>query len=246
MVDVVIKHATPTYYLGRYDRDLATLFLKLGFEHADNVEKADLVVFGGGADINPFLYGERRLKGTVTCYNSDLQDLAVLKKTVRYQSKVGVCRGGQFLNTMLGGRLYQHVTNHATGAMHSMVAVDQSMPIPHLEVTSTHHQMMLPGDDAEVLYGTSLATEKHTETTTTLYPKEILDPAVVSDAEVVLYGENMALCYQPHPEYHFKENDKNTRLFVGLLAEFLLETKHREVVHQTFEKNWRMPRMPRP
>src|SRR5438309_1359385 len=57
----------------------------------------------------------------------------------------GICRGSQFLNVMAGGRLCQHLDGH--GSWHDMETSDGRS----FEVSSTHHQMMLPPEGAKVI-----------------------------------------------------------------------------------------------
>src|SRR5687768_16963203 len=71
----------------------------------------DLICFTGGEDVTPSLYGE--VKHPLT-YNNPERD----KHEVEYFNqfigipKVGICRGGQFLNVMSGGKLHQHILGH--------------------------------------------------------------------------------------------------------------------------------------
>ncbi len=54
--------------------------------------KPDLVVFTGGEDINPALYGETCLVSTIFSANRDKEDLTAWNK-YRDTPKVGICRG---------------------------------------------------------------------------------------------------------------------------------------------------------
>lgn len=147
-----------------------------------------LVVFTGGEDITPRLYGERAL--AMTHYNErrDAREEEFYKRFLKVP-KVGICRGGQFLNVMSGGSMWQHVDNH--GRRHEIIDLISKEAIK--EVVSTHHQMMIPGPRGEVIAIASEATEfisaKHER------------PKPEFDTEVVFYNSTNSLCFQPHPEY---------------------------------------------
>lgn len=113
----------------------------------------------------------------------------------------GICRGGQFLNVMCGGKLYQHVNNHGLMGTHMMVATRTGEMFP---VTSTHHQMMRPGIGAEVIGVASEATVvEYMDNERVRYVEQKRG----DDIESVLYPEHGVLCYQPHPEYLTKDSE---------------------------------------
>lgn len=163
-----------------------------GYELVKAVKEADIISFVGGADINPVLYHERPLPRTQISYNTDKRDIDAWNESTPKQMRVGICRGGQFLNVMNGGALWQHVDNHATYAGHEIQDV---LFKRKLKVTSTHHQMMIPTDKGEVLaFAEGLATGH-----STAKPGGRAIPKF--DTEVVWYEDTNSLCFQPHPEW---------------------------------------------
>lgn len=82
---------------------------------ADGVEETldalDAVVFTGGSDLDPELYGEQPHPETTGVVRSrDDAELALLRGALERDMPVlGICRGIQVLNVALGGDLYQHV-----------------------------------------------------------------------------------------------------------------------------------------
>lgn len=109
----------------------------------------DLVVFTGGADVNPVLYGERPLPGVQISPARDRQDVQAWKFTDPKKPKVGICRGSQFGNVMCGGRLWQDVDGHANGKGH--MVKDLGKKNGYLPVSSTHHQMSRLAKGARLL-----------------------------------------------------------------------------------------------
>src|SRR3972149_11624347 len=76
----------------------------------DNIEEFNLVIFSGGEDINPEIYGEKNRYST---YNSlrDKIELYWLEKCIQSSRKIlGVCRGHQLINAYLGGKLVQDLS----------------------------------------------------------------------------------------------------------------------------------------
>lgn len=165
----------------------------------DRKEEPDLLVFTGGADINPKLYGEEAIQGTRFNSTRDSVDLEYWNLYPAVP-KVGICRGAQFLNVMSGGSLWQDVDNHGSAhLMHNLLHVP-GIEEKSLMVTSTHHQMMIASPDGEVIGITTSfnrqkgISDKHRSYVGRTKPKY--------DTEVVWYPKTMCLCTQFHPEYN--------------------------------------------
>lgn len=123
----------------------------------------------------------------------------------------GICRGGQFLNVMNGGKMWQHVSGHAIGGTHEAFCRVFEVPV---KVTSTHHQMMIPSPDGKVLLTAQVCDSKSDAEKTV---NGLLQP----DVEVVLYTNTNTLCFQPHPEY-VSINHECQNLYFDYLEKFLL------------------------
>jgi gamma-glutamyl-gamma-aminobutyrate hydrolase PuuD len=172
------------------------MYLQEGVKVVEDIEDADIVQFTGGEDVSPVLYGETLHPGAYVNSDRDKRDYdAFLEARALEKKIVGICRGGQFLNVVCGGKMYQDVDGHATGEQHIMYDELSGTQFP---VTSTHHQMMIPGKGAQVLAYASEAT----------YYESMKDENIVRyvpkrgmDVEVVWYPGHNALCFQPHPEY---------------------------------------------
>jgi GMP synthase-like glutamine amidotransferase len=117
-------------------------------EFIANPHEFKLILFTGGEDVTPILYGDTSPRGI--CYCSEERDrfeISIYEKARNHNIKMtGICRGVQFLNVMAGGRMMHNVTNHA-GANHLMkTAMGQE-----ILVNSYHHQMILPPTGAKVI-----------------------------------------------------------------------------------------------
>ena len=189
----------PKVFIAQRDCSVSTMFREAGWSIVSLIEEADLIQFTGGADINPALYGQE--KHNTTHYNPerDILEKAIYNKGLELgKAFAGICRGGQFLNVMNGGTLYQNVDNHRRP--HTIVCITKD-PNNRLAIdaTSTHHQMMRPTKDAKIL---AFALES-SQRISMIEGTEIteLRQAGSPDYEVLFYPKTKSLCFQPHPEH---------------------------------------------
>jgi gamma-glutamyl-gamma-aminobutyrate hydrolase PuuD len=80
----------------------------------ETLDALDGVIFTGGSDLDPELYGEDRHAETAGIVRMrDDAELALLKAALgRDMPVLGICRGIQVLNVGLGGDLEQHFEGH--------------------------------------------------------------------------------------------------------------------------------------
>lgn len=164
------------------------MFKQAGFELSHSMQEADLLCFTGGADVSPELYGEENV-GSYCSPERDKYEEQVFDWAYAHDvPMVGICRGGQFLNVMNGGKMWQDVDNHAISVTHKAMCKYWG----EIMVSSTHHQMMRPSAEGEVLVSAGLASYK--------VSAEGTFAGSGYDVEVVYYKDTKSLCYQPHPE----------------------------------------------
>ena len=186
----------PKLFIVGGDISIRSMFDNNGWEMVSRLEEADLVHFTGGADVDPSMYGESPHPTTFSTLGRDLREQVQYDKAQELGLPcIGICRGGQFLNVMNGGKLYQHVDNHGIGGTHEMYDLATGDTI---QTTSTHHQMMRKSDEGELI-----ATAGHIATTrqNMLGNNIAVDDMVEEDTEVVYYPLTQTLCHQGHPEY---------------------------------------------
>jgi gamma-glutamyl-gamma-aminobutyrate hydrolase PuuD len=172
-------------------RMLVEMFVKATCWRADNPDEADLVVFGGGADVGPMKYNATKHPSTQTDYLRDLRDEALYNEC--YEKGIpmlGICRGAQFGHVMNGGVLFQDVDAHHSS--HSMTAVRDGQTFV---TSSSHHQMVKVQPSMEVL--------AHSHGVST---KRFLDPlhsesGAQRDIEAFYYEQSGFFGVQGHPEY---------------------------------------------
>jgi len=190
--------ANQVYIAGGFDSLVAGMFLDAGWRGTRDLMMADIVVFTGGADIDPKLYGEPIAGAYGINTRRDEAEVELFKAAKNFGiPMLGICRGAQLLNVLNGGKLWQDVNHHTTN--HWLTDLRNGT---QALVTSTHHQQMIPNLKLGNLIAiagkgerTSLCTTKHAAGVTQV--PNIGDV----DAEVVWYQDTQCLCFQPHPEY---------------------------------------------
>lgn len=62
-------------------------------ELVENLEDADIVMFTGGEDVTPSLYGASQHPTTYSNLSRDLEEKAIFEKVKPTQLCIGICRG---------------------------------------------------------------------------------------------------------------------------------------------------------
>lgn len=178
------------------DALIERMFRQWGWELADNVEDACLVQFTGGADVSPSLYGEANIASQCNP-DRDRQEALIFRHALAQKRPMaGICRGGQFLNVMCGGKMWQDVDGH----LGTHDAID-TLTGTTIRVTSTHHQMMIPGPTGQIVLTAACSSSRTKGGHIGEKRSIIFSGRGHTDIEGIFYNENGCLCFQPHPEY---------------------------------------------
>lgn len=180
---------------------------------SDSPERVRLVVFTGGSDVHPSMYGDDVGSMTGSDLDRDIEESVTFRLA---HSKgipmAGICRGSQFLCVMCGGKLVQDVTNHGV-YRHEAKTHDGRI----IRINSTHHQMAIPPAEARILC--------HAEPTRSRHYLDGRDreiqPAIAVEPEAVYYPLYRALGMQWHPETMEPDED-GFKYCEHLVREFLL------------------------
>ena len=183
------------------------MFSKHGWQVVKNIDDADLVQFTGGGDVDPSLYGEEDHPTLRKQHDGDDFEMDIYLKTMQKgKPMAGICRGGQLLHVLCGGRLVQHADNHSSNgheAFSRHLQEDYS-----IMVSSTHHQMMADFDAGDVLlYTPQLAKIKQGFVDGDIYNH---DNSHGIDIEAMLHPEYNTLSFQPLPEFELDYNNECT------------------------------------
>lgn len=164
------------------------LFRNQGWNVILDHKKADFICFTGGADISPRFYGaEQHPYTSVSPRRDDFEEMWY--EMTKGKRMLGICRGGQLLNALSGGSMYQHVDRH--NRTHTSIDVETGN---EFLFSSVHHQMMIPGEGAKLLaVAPGQSTFRETD-------KEKF-AGHAEDVEALFYEKTSAFCFQPHPEW---------------------------------------------
>jgi len=121
------------HFIESYNQDDLRIAREIGGEPTNDPDKADWFLFTGGADVSPWMYGEKPHPKTNTNPRRDKYCRSVWQYD---KPKIGICRGAQFMAVMLGGKLHQDIQWHA-GEVHTAYEIAGGNPI---FVNSYHHQ----------------------------------------------------------------------------------------------------------
>jgi len=153
----------PGYMRGLEEAGAAPVILPLTVSEnvlKQTADKFDGFLFTGGHDVNPKLYGqEKTVHCGEICEERDRMETYIFREAVLKQNKpaLGICRGIQFFNVLLGGSLYQDIPtelpsaiSHVKGPPYDVpahsVRIAAKSPLfkllekEHIEVNSYHHQ----------------------------------------------------------------------------------------------------------
>lgn len=170
-----------------------------------------LVCFTGGEDISPALYGHQNL-GSHCSRTRDEKEVLIFEMARKHRIPMtGICRGSQFLNVMCGGTMIQDLRRTHGGPRHRCLTYDGQS----FEVTSSHHQMSVPGPEGRVLAW----DEQGLGIEDCLYdgelPESILDfdPEILKEdgepmvrvTEAFVYPKHRIFACQHHPEWQMAE-----------------------------------------
>ena len=181
----------------------------------NELKKSDLVVFTGGEDINPSIYGEPPHHSTYFNSNRDSFEIMMFNEARKLNKKIiGICRGAQLICALTGGKLIQDQGNPFS--LHKMHTYDGK----ELKITSLHHQAqypwILPADEFKVLAWTNNICKFHLNGN-----NEEMNLPDNKECEIVLYPKINCLGIQGHPEMMLYNKKEKYQLTIYWLRNLL-------------------------
>ena len=196
---------------GDFIDETYNMFETNGWAPSIYMEKCDFLCLIGGIDVSPSLYGQEKCPETFCDLELDRRHLAYVKEFQDIKVKqrqpaniIGICRGGQLMNVHNGGSMWQDVDRHCKS--HSC----EVSGMGSWNVTSIHHQQMIPGISGKVL-GKSWESTIKVKHGSKIHAKNLM---TLEDPEIIWYPETRTLCFQPHPEL----SDETGELFFELIS----------------------------
>ncbi|EDS72173.1 gamma-glutamyl-gamma-aminobutyrate hydrolase family protein [Anaerofustis stercorihominis] len=181
------------------------------------VDMCDGFLFSGGHDVNPELYNEKKKPECQNiCIKRDEMEKILFNKVITMNKPIlGICRGLQLINVLLGGSLYQDLEselkiNHKQKPPYDesfhKVDIIQDTPLYNIlnkdkiDVNSCHHQAVK--ELSSKLKVMAVSEDK------------VIEGAYMEDKKFVL-------AVQWHPECNYKKEDTS----VKIIKEFINNCK---------------------
>ncbi|SET49843.1 putative glutamine amidotransferase [Salinibacillus kushneri] len=177
----------------------------------------DGFLFTGGHDINPEMYGEKVGKESgIICTNRDIMEEILFKRVLELDKPaLGICRGLQLFNVMLGGTLYQDIPTQ----MKNEKQVKHKQRPPYDRAV---HRVDIKKDSRlfDMLHRESIFVNSlHHQGIKQLSPK--LVPMAQAEDELIeaayMPEQKYVLAVQWHPEFNYQKDDNQFTLFVDFI-----------------------------
>lgn len=212
------------------------------------LEQADVVIFPGGTDINPSIYGEKCNKHTYIntwSMERDAKEIEAYSKCLALGIYTcGICRGLQLQTALNGGKLIQDISH--TG-QHWVSAYDGKRFI----VNSLHHQMcnpyMLPDDHYNLIAWASELSSHYTgeDNKELQFPSHAFNSGGFMEPEILFFPKTRSLGCQFHPEAYACPSEAIEYMNKCLYDSFInpnvfSEYKRKEVDVTNIQGGWNM------
>lgn len=200
-------------------------------EIVTNIADADLVLFTGGEDVDPSMYGESTNPRTYSNLRRDEKEKKIFDEAFRLGKYcLGICRGSQFLCVMSGGKLVQHQENPLY--IHNISTYDDKI----IPISSTHHQAQfpynLPKNKFKMIAWTKGISKMHQDGDT-----DEMHLPLNKEAEIVFYKDTKCLGIQGHPEMIYKDlKYKETISYLQTMLMKFMNNIYHDQMTDTFMK----------
>lgn len=156
-------------------------------------EEANLLVFTGGEDVDPALYGKEPHRSTYYNTRRDIYEKEYFNYAAETgKAMIGICRGAQLFCALAGGILVQ---NQSHPYQHTMMTKEGKEII----TTSMHHQRQYPWGGSKPRFKL-LAWVKNLSPYNEGESREDNMTDDKPEVEIALYPDYKALAIQGHPE----------------------------------------------
>jgi len=175
----------------------------------------DGLVLAGGGDLEPALYSTERHEAVYgVSPERDRFEFELARRALETPelAVLGICRGMQLLNVLLGGDLDQHLPDHEDGVQHRLA-----------EGKPAHHDVRLDGGTVfEEIYGALefKVSSRHHQGVRHLGEKlEAVASAPDALVEALVFTDHpFAIAVQWHPESQHDDGSSQHLLFEALVA----------------------------
>ena len=178
-------------------KSVGEMFARHGYEVLyghENLSQVNVVVFTGGSDVSPYIYGEEP-HGARGCdpIRDELEKEIYNKAQDLGLTCIGICRGGQLLNVLNCGEMIQDLGKDSQSGV---VPMFDALSGEYVDVLVDHHQGILVNEGEGETYAWNEEADKFAENVS-LWPDYL-----------VIYPGTKSFCFQPHPEWGHKPTEE--------------------------------------
>ncbi|WP_029323785.1 gamma-glutamyl-gamma-aminobutyrate hydrolase family protein [Butyrivibrio sp. AE3004] len=185
-------------------------------------ELCDGILFTGGHDISPDIYGEDKkpLCGDICSKRDEMEGYLLERCLSDEKPLLGICRGIQFINAYLGGTLYQDLKSEYSSN------VEHHMSPPYNR--TAHNVEVLKGTKLGEIIGEGIhgVNSYHHQAIKVLSPR-VEKMAVSEDGlteAIAVRNHRFAIGVQWHPEFSY-ETSKESKKIVQAFVDECLNTR---------------------
>lgn len=194
-------------------------------------EMFDGFLFTGGQDVNPKLYGEE--KGSLcgsSCDERDwMEDVLFHQVLVLDKPVLGICRGIQLLNVLLGGTLYQDIPSELPSQKE--IIHQQTPPYEEpVHLVNINRKSLLYA----ILQAESLMVNSYHHQGIKQLADSLVSAATSEDGlteAVYMPGKRFVYAVQWHPEYLYPVDHANFNLFRAFVHSCTGSIQDTDLVH---------------
>ncbi|WP_028516945.1 gamma-glutamyl-gamma-aminobutyrate hydrolase family protein [Ruminococcus flavefaciens] len=204
----------PGYFGGILEAEGLPVMLSLT-DDSNNIEQitniCDGLLFTGGQDVDPKLYSARKIGACGECCpERDVMEKLLLKRAMKLDTPIlGICRGIQFINAVLGGTLWQDIPSQFSYSVSHCQKPPYDVPIH--EVTIEHSSPLYDLLKTDTLPVNSYHHQGIRELSPALLPMakapDRLIEAVYAPKQKFLWA------VQWHPEFSYLKDENSHLIF---------------------------------
>ena len=172
------------------------------------------ILFTGGHDVSPSLYGEEALSCVSCCEARDNLETIVLRKAIeKNMPALGICRGIQFINAALGGTLYQDLPTQFSSDTEHHQMPPYDIPVHTVDIISDTplYQCL----DKSVIRVNSYHHQAVKKTAPCLKPMAVSEDGLIEG--LYMPDHRFLWAIQWHPEFSYKTDDNSMKIFEAFI-----------------------------
>lgn len=176
----------------------------------------DGIIFTGGQDIEPALYHTRKSDECGSCCKERDKMEAYLFERAMFQDKpvLGICRGIQLMNVMLGGTLYQDLKKEHPSMVEHHMQAPYDRPV-HI-VNVIEHTMLADLIGAGYYPVNSYHHQAIRDIAQTAEVMAVSEDGLIEAISVP--GQRFAVGVQWHPELIYTKDEKSKKLIQAFIG----------------------------